>query len=168
MCPLCAVFALQALQQENAALCFVCIVMAAYISNKVQMEKGSDIEEDGTFYQADFSNTKNNSAARINKMLCLDPLLICDFTFYRCTWRLCILLFCHVSVEEKINIHSPLEQCSVCHFFRELSSCQCDNWFCKRINEILCLDPLLICDFTFVALGGFAFCCSAMCLWRKR
>uniref|UniRef100_A0A7S4W3V6 Uncharacterized protein n=1 Tax=Ditylum brightwellii TaxID=49249 RepID=A0A7S4W3V6_9STRA len=100
MCPLCAVFALQALQQENAALCFVCIVMAAYISNKVQMEKGSDIEEDGTFYQADFSNTKNNSAARINKMLCLDPLLICDFTF--------------------------------------------------------------------VALGGFAFCCSAMCLWRRR
>eukprot|EP00957_Ditylum_brightwellii_P049020 3719381-Ditylum_brightwellii.AAC.1 len=74
----CRVFPLQALQQEgaevtggcenvqklllvNAALCFMNIVMAAYISNKVQMEKGSDIEEDRTFYKADFSNTRNNS-----------------------------------------------------------------------------------------------------------
>jgi hypothetical protein len=68
------IFALQALQQEggggcenmqqwllvNVGLCFVNIVMAAYTSNKVQVEKGSDIEEDRAFYQADFSNTRNN------------------------------------------------------------------------------------------------------------
>eukprot|EP00957_Ditylum_brightwellii_P116076 8855017-Ditylum_brightwellii.AAC.1 len=49
--------------------------MAAYISNKMQMEKGSDIEEDGTFYQVNVSNARNNSAARIKKILCHDSLV---------------------------------------------------------------------------------------------
>jgi len=83
------VFVLQALQQEggggfesmqqwplaNAALCFVNIATAAIISNKVQVEKGSHIEEDGTFYKADFGNTRNKSAARINEILCYNPSL---------------------------------------------------------------------------------------------
>jgi len=55
----CVIFALQALQQEggggcenvqqwllvNVGLCFVNIVMTAYICNKVLVEKGSDIED---------------------------------------------------------------------------------------------------------------------------
>eukprot|EP00957_Ditylum_brightwellii_P208310 15356776-Ditylum_brightwellii.AAC.1 len=59
----------------NVALCFVSITMAAYISNKVQMEKGLDVEEDRTLYQVDFNNTRNNSAARINKILCHDSIV---------------------------------------------------------------------------------------------
>jgi len=143
------VFALQSLQQDggggcekvqqwllvNAALCIVNIVMAAYISNKVQVEKGSDIEQDGTVYQADFTNTRNNSAARINKIPCHDPLV-----------AVYILVGCAL-------------------IFWQFEGISRNDHGCNNSSFV---SSLLICDFTFIELGGFVFCCSAMCLWRRR
>eukprot|EP00957_Ditylum_brightwellii_P000126 8685-Ditylum_brightwellii.AAC.1 len=101
----------------------------------VQMDKDSDVEEDGTFYQADFSNTRNNSAARINKIPCHDPLV-----------AVYILVGCAL-------------------IFWQFEGISRNDHGCNNSSFV---SNLLICDFTFIELGGFVFCCSAMCLWRRR
>eukprot|EP00957_Ditylum_brightwellii_P092868 7069526-Ditylum_brightwellii.AAC.1 len=56
------VFALQSLQKNGGDDC-------EKVQQWLLVEKGSDIEQDRTFYQADFSNRRNNSAACTNQIL---------------------------------------------------------------------------------------------------
>eukprot|EP00957_Ditylum_brightwellii_P201027 15323760-Ditylum_brightwellii.AAC.1 len=109
--------------------------MAAGERGTVQMEKGSDIEEDRTFYQADSSNTRNDSAVPINEKLCHDPLVV-----------VYILVGCAFIIWQFEGISRN------------------DHGY----NNSSFGSNVLLRNFTFITLGGVAFCCFAMCLWRRR